>query len=222
MVKEKKRSRWRELVLILGVCAVGGILALTAATPATAQEMLSGDEIRVVQENMHSLGYYAGKIDGVYGVNTAQAVKAFQKANGLPVDGIVSGKTAERLGVKRPTARDMQSDIYLLSWLIESEAGQEEYVGKLAVGAVALNRVGSPEYPNSLPEVIYELGYFWLSDRNSQSIPDEECIRAARDAMNGVDPTDGSTGYYSSDVKIPQYLLEKEIVTVIGNRKFCK
>lgn len=59
-----------------------------------------GTEVRKLQEQLNKLGYNAGAVDGIFGSCTESAVKAFQRANGLAVDGIVGPKTQNKLNKK--------------------------------------------------------------------------------------------------------------------------
>ena len=85
----------------------------------------------------------------------------------------------------------------LLAALIFCEAGNQPYEGKVAVGAVVMNRIASSKYPNNIDAVIYQKGQFGPArngkvDRvlSSGSYTDS-CLQAAEDALNGVDPVEG-------------------------------
>ena len=71
-------------------------------TPVTTQPMLRtgsrGDAVRKLQELLNAKGYTCGSVDGIFGSKTKAAVLAFQKANGLGVDGIVGPLTWAKLG----------------------------------------------------------------------------------------------------------------------------
>ncbi len=59
-----------------------------------------GEPVKALQNRLNALGYKAGSADGVFGNGTLSAVKAFQKAKGLPADGVVGPKTWDKLGIK--------------------------------------------------------------------------------------------------------------------------
>src|SRR5690606_31320178 len=152
-----------------------------------------------------------GPIDGVYGAQTFEAVKKFQAKNGLTVDGVVGNQTAAALGIALEDSgrQDYQpsrggganeGELYLLAKAVHGEARGEPYIGKVAVAAVILNRVKDPRFPNTIAGVIYQPGAFTaVSDGQINLTPDEESLRAARDAMNGWDPTYGAIYYYNPE-----------------------
>ena len=144
----------------------------------------------------------------------------------MSVDGIVGSKTAEKLGMQLGKDKDSstsQPDVYLLARVVYGEARGEPYRGKEAVAAVVLNRMKSPDFPNTMAGVVYQKGAFSIVDDGQINLtPDEEALRAARDALNGVDPTGGCTFYYNPDKTSNKYMLSKPVVTVIGNHRFCK
>ena len=117
------------------------------------------------------------------------------------------------------------SDLDLLSRLITAEAQGEPYDTKVAVGAVVMNRVKSSLWPNTIKEVIYQNinGYYqftpvvngWI-DKPANS----DSIKAAKDALNGVDLTKGAQYYYDNSTTNP-WMLAKPISIKIGNMKFA-
>ena len=138
----------------------------------------------------------------------------------------MGSKTAEKLGMQLGKDKDSstsQPDVYLLARVVYGEARGEPYRGKVAVAAVVLNRMKSPDFPNTMAGVVYQKGAFSIVDDGQINLtPDEEALRAARDALNGVDPTGGCTFYYNPDKTSNKYMLSKPVVTVIGNHRFCK
>lgn len=58
---------------------------------------VSGSDVRAVQELLQQLSYYQGEIDGVYGTETAEAVRRFQADSGLRPDGVVGPRTYDAL-----------------------------------------------------------------------------------------------------------------------------
>lgn len=84
------------------------------------------------------------------------------------------------------------SDVQLLARAINGEARGEPYEGQVAVGAVILNRVKSSNFPNTIAGVIYEPGAFTAVSDGQINVPIQESstvVKAARDALNGWDPT---------------------------------
>ena len=170
----------------LGVC-----LALNGVNATEYSQALTVTENKAVQQKLKELGYYTGSVDGVYGQGTRSAVIAFQKANGLTADGIVGANTAKALGITLNTQQVAQSssDLYLLAKTVYAEARGEPYEGQVAVAAVILNRVESPDFPNTIAEVIYQPWAFTaVHDGQINLEPNETAYSAARDAMNEFAP----------------------------------
>ena len=92
------------------------------------------------------------------------------------------------------------SDLQLMARAINGEARGEPYEGQVAVGAVILNRVKSSQFPNTIAGVIYEKGAFTAVSDGQINVPikeDSTVLKAARDAMNGWDPTGGAIYYFN-------------------------
>ena len=117
------------------------------------------------------------------------------------------------------------SDIQLLARAINGEARGEDYEGQVAVGAVILNRVKHPDFPNTIAGVIYEPGAFTaVSDGQINHPIDEDSTvyKAARDAMNGWDPTNGCVYYFNPNTATNKWIWSKTIVKTIGKHHLCK
>lgn len=127
----------------------------------TADAATTTAENRTIQTKLKRWGYYNGNIDGIYGSQTREAVKYFQRKNGLAVDGIVGPNTARALGMTLSSSGSTQSsnDLYLLAKCVYAEARGEPYTGQVAVAAVILNRVENPSFPNTISGVIYQKGH---------------------------------------------------------------
>lgn len=188
-----------------------------------------GDDVKEVQRRLKNWGYYTGSVDGIYGEKTYRAVRLFQQKNGLTVDGVVGPKTAAALGIylgsttSKSTSESQNRDdnIYLLGRAVYGEARGEPYIGKVAVAAVILNRVESPKFPNTIAGVIYQPGAFTaVSDGQINLTPDEEALRAARDAMNGWDPSYGSLYYWNPATATSKWIWSRTKVIEIGKHWF--
>ena len=186
----------------------------------------TGSEVTQIQTKLKRWGYYNGNIDGVYGSKTAAAVRSFQAKNGLTVDGIAGRKTLEAMGIFSSSSSGSSSnnsDLNLLAHLIYAEARGEPYSGQVAVGAVVLNRVKSSSFPNSVAGVIYQTGAFdVVSDGQINYSPNTTAINAARDAMNGWDPTYGCIYYFNPNTAISKWIWSRPHVITIGNHRFCR
>ena len=117
------------------------------------------------------------------------------------------------------------SDIQLMARAINGEARGEPYEGQVAVGAVILNRVKSSQFPNTIAGVIYQSGAFTAVADGQINVPIEEgssVYKAARDAMNGWDPTGGCIYYFNPDTATNKWIWSRPQVKTIGKHIFCK
>jgi N-acetylmuramoyl-L-alanine amidase len=186
-----------------------------------------GIKIGEVQKKLRELGYYKNEINGRYDYRTYWAITMFQREKGLEPDGILKRETVEKLGIllvkKEEPKQYSQEDVYLLARAIYGEARGEPYVGKVAVAAVILNRVKSPEFPNTIAGVIFQPGAFTaVSDGQINLTPDEESLAAARDAINGWDPTGGALYYYNPEKSTSEWIWSRKVHLVIGKHHFAK
>ena len=185
-----------------------------------------GDQVTLIQQKLKQYGYFSGTVDGVFGKQTYDAVVWFQRKNGLKVDGAVGESTAAALGITLTgsvsAASYNESETYLLGRLVHGEARGEPYVGKVAVAAVVLNRVKSPSFPNTISGVIYQSGAFdAVSDGQINLTPDEDSLRAARDALNGWDPTGGCMYYYNPAPATNGWIWSRTVQLSIGKHNFA-
>lgn len=229
---DKKFLRRRVLSLLLAVVLLGSIGTIAAVqagddSVSTLSKMGSrGDEVRRIQQKLKSMGYYTGSVDGIYGTQTQSAVKKFQRDNGLTVDGIAGPKTLSYLGITSGGSGSGQynsNDVYLLAKVIAAEARGESYVGQVAVGAVVLNRVEHSSFPDSIAGVVYQPGAFsCVNDSNWSVAPTAESQKAARDAINGWDPSGGAIYYYNPAKTSNQWIRSRPVIVTIGSHLFCK
>ena len=188
-----------------------------------------GDEVRQIQEKLKRWGYYKGNVDGIYGSQTLEAVKAFQRKNGLTVDGIAGTKTLAAMGItsssnsSSSSSNNNSSDVTLLAKLIYGEARGESYTGQVAVGAVVLNRVKHSSFPNTIAGVIYQSGAFdAVSDGQINLTPDSTAKKAAQDAINGWDPSYGAIYYFNPSTATNKWIWSRPMTVTIGKHRFCK
>ena len=193
-----------------------------------------GSEVKEVQRRLKLWGYYNGSVDGVFGAGTKKAVIAFQKKNGLTADGVVGKATYKALGMTDAYNALNQasngggqngfssSEVYLLARTIYAEGRGEPYTGQVAIGAVVLNRVRSSQFPNTISGVVYQKHAFTaVSDGQINLTPNETAMRAARDAINGWDPTGGAIYYYNPAVATSAWIFDRQTITVIGKHVFA-
>ena len=186
-----------------------------------------GQLVRLVQQALKQWGYLTGEVDGIFGRETYNAVVLFQQRNGLTVDGKVGSATAAALGLDLSgTALTAtvyrETELTLLARLVSGEARGEPYIGQVAVAAVVLNRVRSAAFPNTVSGVIFQAGAFdavW--DGQFDMEPSDSCYRAARDALNGWDPTGGCVYYYNPRTATNEWILTRTVQLTIGQHAFC-
>ena len=191
-----------------------------------------GEEVRTIQTKLKRWGYYKGNVDGIYGSQTLEAVKYFQRKNGLKVDGIAGTNTLKAMGIYNSSGNNSSSnssssanssDLNLLSRLVYGEARGEPYTGQVAVAAVVLNRVEHSSFPNTISGVIYQSGAFdVVSDGQINLTPNDTAKKSAQDALNGWDPTNGAIYYFNPSTATNKWIWSRPMTVTIGKHRFCK
>lgn len=198
-------------------------LSLPAPCLALSKIGSQGTEVTNIQTRLKAWGYYSYTVDGIYGWRTAEAVKKFQRKHGLVVDGICGPATLAKIGLPTGQTNSSSNNVNLLARIINGEARGESYTGQVAVGAVVLNRVNSPSFPNTISGVIYQPGAFTaVSDGQINKPVVQSCYNAARDALNGWDPSGGAVYYYNPATATSSWIWSRPVVARIGNHVFCK
>lgn len=232
-------------IALAAVCTTGALFemgqtndefAAPVVQTAVLKQGATGGEVKELQRRLKQWGYYNGAVDGIYGKQTVEAVKYFQRKNGLKVDGVAGRATYAALGMndsvkvldnenkgsQSGSSNYTSSDLYLLAKCIYAEARGESYTGQVAVGAVILNRVASSKFPNTISGVIYQKGAFTaVSDGQINLSPDKTAMNAAQDAMNGWDPSYGCLYYYNPAVATSSWIFSRKTVTTIGKHVFA-
>ena len=224
-MKSLKKPLAIILIILLAVFSYGCDMAAASYRMGS-----SGDGVKEIQRRLSDWGYYKGKVDGQFGALTQDAVIAFQRKHRITVDGVVGAQTAEKLGVAPPSGRSGNSggsnndkDVYLLAQLCHSEARGEPYEGMVAVGAVVLNRIKSSKFPNTMAKVIYQSGAFSVVDDGQINMaPDSAALRAARDAINGWDPSGGALFFYNPAKTQNKWIRSRPVLITIGTHICCK
>ena len=166
-----------------------------------------------------------------------EKIRLIQKKNGLTPDGIVGAATFKALGMNEAyhalvsgsgatSSGGMNgfssSEVYLLARTIYAEGRGEPYTGQVAIGAVVLNRVRSSQFPNTISGVVYQKHAFTaVSDGQINLTPNDTAMRAAKDAINGWDPTGGAIYYYNPAIATSSWIFSRETITVIGKHVFA-
>ncbi|MBQ8217963.1 MAG: spore cortex-lytic enzyme [Oscillospiraceae bacterium] len=226
------KAEKKKLIMTLSVIITLNIFLLALSQYASAdlyKKGASGAAVREIQTRLKSWGYYNGSIDGIYGSQTEKAVRYFQKKNGLSVDGQCGNMTLAALGLPTGNSGGSSSggssssgNIDLLARLISAEARGEPYEGQVAVGAVVLNRVDHPSFPNTISGVIYQHEAFTcVYDGQFDQPVAESAYRAARDAINGWDPSYGAIYYFNPATATSAWIWSRPEIVTIGRHKFC-
>lgn len=215
------------LVLIL-LINIAIILFAQNASAAVYKQGSQGQPVRDIQKVLQRTGHYSGSIDGIYGSKTTAAVKAFQRSVGISVDGICGPVTLKYLGLQNHSqgggsSASYDNNYYLMARIISAEARGEPYKGQVAVGAVIMNRVRHPSFPNTLSGVIYQPGAFTAIVDGQFSEPvAQSAYKAASDALNGWDPTSGCIYYFNPSTATSKWIWSRPQVMRLGKHIFCK
>ena len=220
-MSHRRRLAW-SLALLFAV-NIAVISLAQQAQAATYRQGSTGEQVRIIQTKLKNWGYYDGSVDGIFGSGTAEAVRYFQRKNGLTADGIAGPATLKALGMSTGGGGSGQeSTVELLARVISAEARGEPYSGQVAVGAVILNRVEHPSFPNTVAGVVYQPGAFtcMVDGQIDQPVADS-AYRAARDALNGADPSGGAIYYFNPSTATSAWIWSRPLIKVIGSHRFC-
>ena len=206
------------------------------------QRGATGDDVIELQSRLKHVGFFNGKIDGVFGWQTYWALRNFQSKFGLPVDGKAGPQTKSKLvkatpnfkpaigGAKTPAKSTSntpkgfsQNDLKLIANAVYGESRGEPYIGQVAVAAVILNRVSSVSFPNTISGVIFEPGAFTaVADGQIWLTPNETSKKAVQDAINGWDPTGEAIYYFNPATATNKWIWSRPQIKKIGKHIFCK
>lgn len=216
-------SFYKMILTLLAITVIAISIQTREDLPAYSQNGSSGTEVEEIQRVLAERGIFKGEITGYYGAQTEEAVRAFQKQQGLNQTGIADDATLKRLGItigSRPEASD--ANVSLLARIISAEGRGETYIGQVAIGAVICNRIEHPSFPDTLSGVIYQNGAFTaLVDGQFNEPISDSAYSAARDALSGWDPSGGAIYYYNPDKTSNSFIHSRPVIKVIGNHRFC-
>lgn len=216
-------SFYKMLLALLAISVIAISIQSREEIPAYSQNGSSGTEVEEIQRVLAERGIFKGEITGYYGAQTEEAVRTFQKQQGLNQTGIADDATLKRLGItigSLPEATD--ANVSLLARIISAEGRGETYVGQVAIGAVICNRIEHPSFPDTLSGVIYQNGAFTaLVDGQFNEPISDSAYSAARDALLGWDPSGGAIYYYNPDKTSNSFIHSRPVIKVIGNHRFC-
>lgn len=230
MLKNKKNRIIIGIIVLIAIFITMYIVFFqNNSVEALSKYGSRGDEVTQIQTKLKRWGYYTGNIDGIYGTQTVNAVKYFQRKNGLTADGIAGPATLKAMGIYSSTSTSTSSsssnssNVNLLARLIYGEARGEPYTGQVAVGAVVMNRVKSSSFPNSISGVIYASGAFdAVKDGQINLTPNSDAKKAAQDALNGWDPSYGAIYYFNPSTATNKWIWSRPMTVTIGRHRFCK
>lgn len=225
----------RKLIASLALLFILNILIILLAQNASAaiyKQGSQGQQVKQIQQVLQKTGHYKGNLDGIYGPQTYNAVKAFQRSVGIAVDGICGPVTLKYLGLQHlssgggtggSSSSSYNNNLALLAKIISAEARGEPYNGQVAVGAVIMNRIKHPSFPNTLSGVIYQPGAFTaIVDGQIHEAVVDSAYKAAADAMNGWDPTGGCIYYFNPSTATSKWIWSRPQVMTIGKHIFCR
>ncbi len=221
------KRRLAGALALLFALNIAIITLAQSAQAATYRMGSSGEQVRTIQTKLKNWGYYSGAVDGIYGAQTAKAVEYFQRKNGLTADGIVGPATLRALGMENSistggAAAGQADSLALLARVISAEARGEPYSGQVAVGAVILNRVEHPSFPNTIAGVVYQPGAFTcMVDGQIDQPVASSALRAAQEALNGSDPSGGAIYYFNPSTATSAWIWSRPLIKVIGKHRFC-
>lgn len=221
------KRRLAGALALLFALNIAIITLAQSAQAATYRMGSSGEQVRTIQTKLKNWGYYSGAVDGIYGAQTAKAVEYFQRKNGLTADGIVGPATLRALGMENSVstggaAAGQADSLALLARVISAEARGEPYSGQVAGGAVILNRVEHPSFPNTIAGVVYQPGAFTcMVDGQIDQPVASSALRAAQEALNGSDPSGGAIYYFNPSTATSAWIWSRPLIKVIGKHRFC-
>ena len=216
----------KSVIISAAICLVAAIIAaFSGLTVARAANIVKGDttaNIKAVQTRLATLGYYTYKVDGIWGSRTKKAVKKFQRDYGLTADGIVGARTEKALKITL-IGKSSRSKNTVSSANLDLLARGEPYTGQVAIAAVVLNRVKSSSFPNTVSGVIYQKNAFTcVSDGQINLTPNASAYSAAKDALNGWDPTNGCLYYYNPATATSKWIWSLKVELKIGKHSFAR
>jgi len=212
------------ILLAFAILIIAGVYNNIVSVETLSKYGSVGAEVRQIQTRLKNWGYNVGNVDGIYKQKTQNAVRQFQKNNGLSVDGIAGPQTLKTMGINSSSSgSNNENDVKLLARIINAEGRGEVYSGQVAIGAVVLNRVKHPSFPNTLAGVIYQPGAFTaIVDNQWNAAMTDTPYKAAKDAMNGNDPTNGAIYYYNPAKTTNKWIYSRPVVCKIGKHVFAK
>ncbi|MHB8126316.1 MAG: spore cortex-lytic enzyme [Desulfitobacteriaceae bacterium] len=226
----KLQKSWGLLIALILSIVISG-MAFAALGDQSLARGMRGSDVRDMQSRLISLGYIIGPLDGKFGPKTQGGVKLFQQEHGLKVTGVADTATIKEL--KRLTAGSTNAagkslgeknvDVNLLARLVNAEARGEPYLGQVAVAAVVLNRIKDPAFPKTIGDIIYQPQAFSCVNDGQINLPAQpSALRAANEALSGVDPSQGAVFFFNPAKTSNRYIWSRPQIRTIGNHIFAR
>jgi len=228
-----RRSVFLKLVLSLAAIYLLFYPVLSSFQFTTPMPALlpgsSGESVITLQQNLKNWGYFDGRVDGRYDFSTFIAVREFQIDYGIKPTGIAGYETLLSIGMTdiagpgKVYSQQGISNVQLLARAINGEARGEPYEGQVAVGAVILNRVRHENFPKTIAGVVYQPRAFTAVADGQINVPIDPkstVVKAANDALNGWDPTNGCIYYWNPATATSKWIWSRKIVKKIGKHYF--
>ncbi|AGA70858.1 spore cortex-lytic enzyme [Desulfitobacterium dichloroeliminans LMG P-21439] len=225
-----KKRVWLGVITLSIALILAGV-AYGALGDRTLSQGSRGPEVTELQKRLASLGYVVGKVDGIYGTKTKAAVTRFQRERGLKVDGMAGAQTIKELKLMTGNSTNASGksvgpknvDVQLLARCVSAEARGEPYVGQVAVAAVLLNRLEDPAFPNTIADIIYQpLAFSSVADGQINMAPTSSAVKAAQEAVSGVDPTGGAIYFFNPAKTKNKFIWSRPQIMQIGNHMFTR
>lgn len=193
----RSKKAWAVVaILALNLLLIFLVSKLVSPAHITVDAALGDqtEEVRLVQQALQESGQYQGKQDGKFSYSLRRALRQFQKEQKIPRSGEIDAATLEALGISSQGQKSV--DAVLLARFIQWKAGKRTYQEQIAAGAVLLNRVQHPAYPDTIAGVLLQDAAF--PDATMEILemrPGEQAQNAARECIQGMDPTGGALIY---------------------------
>jgi N-acetylmuramoyl-L-alanine amidase len=158
------------------------------------------------------------------GYNPNQAAASIRRAQGGTTARKATAKTqsvtpTQSYGSKNVSANDMK----LLSNAVYGEARGEPYIGQVAIAAVIMNRMDNPNFPNTVPGIIFQPGAFTaVADGQIWLSPNAQAQKAVNDALRGWDPSSGAIYYFNPATATSKWIWSRPQIKRIGDHIFCR
>lgn len=232
----KRNYRKIASMLVIVLAVTFGLVGITAADGETCSGVGEIDcSVSEPDRTWTEISYIVRPGDTLYqicldfNISLGQLTRANSLKNTVIFPGqklIIPSNSVSNFGMVLSRGDVSREDIKLLARLIHAEARGESFEGKVAVGAVILNRMASPEFPKSIREIIMESNgrvyqFSPVQDGSINLEPDEEAFRAALEALMGHDPTGGALFFYNPVVAKDKWIKTLPVITKIGNHVFA-